>query len=107
MTKSKNTFIQQLFQHIANDQYVLLKWLGTDLKNLPEESDLDMLVEEDVAAKIAQFIQSTPDIELVKQEKKLDATHYYLHFKNGDFLQLDLLSQLMRKQSNKWNQSLS
>lgn len=98
MTKSKNTFIQQLFQHIANDQYVLLKWLGTDLKNLPEESDLDMLVEEDVAAKIAQFIQSTPDIELVKQEKKLDATHYYLHFKNGDFLQLDLLSQLMRKQ---------
>ena len=98
MTKSKNTFIQQLFQHIANDQYVLLKWLGTDLSDLPKESDLDILVAENVAIKIARLIQDTPDIEIIQQEEKLDVTHYYLHFKNGDFLQLDLLSQLMRKQ---------
>ena len=70
MTKIKNTFIQQLFQHIASDQYVLLKWLGTDLMNLPDESDLDILVGENVTTKIAQFIQNTPDIEIIKQEKK-------------------------------------
>lgn len=98
MTETKSTFIYQLFEHIANDQYVLLKWLGTDLDELPEESDLDVLVGEGVTTRINQFIQDAPEIEVVKQERKLDVIHYYLYFKNGDFLQLDLLSQLMRKQ---------
>lgn len=97
MTIEKNHFIQSLFKSLASEQYVLLKWLGEDLSLLAESSDLDILVTEGVGKKIASFINESTVFSKVEKETFVGVNHYYLYFKNGDFLQIDLLEKFIRK----------
>ncbi len=97
MTQAKKIFIQSLFQQIENEAYILLKWLRNDLSTLPEGSDLDLLISPSLLKKIALIIHQTSTLEKVKKEKGVGVLHYYLYFKNGDFLQLDLLFKFVRK----------
>ena len=98
MTLEKNTFITSLFESLKNEAYVLLKWLGEDLSNLPEGSDLDILVEAETAKKIAIFIETYDLVSKSVKAVRAGTIHYFLYFQNGDFLQIDLLFQLVRKQ---------
>lgn len=98
MTLQKNTFIQSLFKSLKNEAYVLLKWLGEDLAYLPEGSDLDILVGPEVAEKIATFIGNFPNIVKSVKKDRAGVTHFYVYFEKGDFLQIDVLFQLVRKQ---------
>ncbi len=97
MTIEKNYFIQNLFKSLKTEQYVLLKWMGTDLSQLSETSDLDILVTEDVNKKIGIFINDSTLFSKVEKQNFVGVTHYYLYFKNGDFLQVDLLNKFIRK----------
>lgn len=97
MTAAKNKFIQTLFQQIKKDTYLLLKWLRNDLSTLEDGSDIDLLIQPTLIKKIEGIINNTSTIEKVKKERGVGVYHYYLFFKNGDFLQLDLLVKLVRK----------
>lgn len=97
MTTAKNNFLQALFQLLKLETYVLLKWLREDLSDLSDNSDLDLLVKPDVVQKIVALIAKTASIQKVEEEQRLGVNHYYLYFKNGDFLQIDLLFQFIRK----------
>ncbi len=97
MTIEKNNFIQSLFKSLSDEQYVLLKWMGEDLAQLAETSDLDMLITKELEDKIAFFIRDSTVFSKVEKEAFVGVTHYYLYFKNGDFLQVDLLNQFIRK----------
>jgi len=44
MQNHRQLFIQALFKFIMDEQYVLLKCLGEDLRSLPLGTDLDILV---------------------------------------------------------------
>lgn len=94
----KNNFIESLFRFLKAEKYVLLKWLGKDISHLPEDSDLDILVTEEVAKKIGRFIEQTKEINKVKKEERSGVTHFYLYFEKGDFLQIDLLFKFVRKE---------
>jgi len=98
MTTEKYTFIQSLFQLIKTDTYVLLKWFGDELATLPESSDLDILIKPELIKKIELFINSHSSILKVNQSKRTGVRHYFLFFKNGDFLQIDLLLKFVRKE---------
>lgn len=97
MTITKNNFIQSLFKSLSAEQYVLLKWTGEDLSQLAETSDLDILITKAVKEKIAFFLQESTVLSKVEKEEFVGVTHYYLYFKNGDFLQVDLLNKFVRK----------
>ncbi len=97
MTTEKNNFLQSLFHSLKLESYILLKWLRADLSNLAEESDLDILVKPSAVKKIVALISETESIQKVEEEKRLGVNHYYLYFKNGDFLQIDLLFKFIRK----------
>lgn len=98
MTKEKHTFIQSLFQLLQADTYVLLKWFGDDLATLPEGSDLDILIRPELIQKIESFFNSHSSILKVNSSKRTGVRHYYIFFKNNDFLQIDLLLKFVRKQ---------
>lgn len=97
MQNHRQLFIQALFKFIMDEQYVLLKCLGEDLRSLPLGTDLDILVTPTAEAKIVHFIHEYNSIQLVDKMVRAGVKHYYLYFKNGAFLQIDLLSQLQRK----------
>ncbi len=97
MTIEKNNFIQSLFKSLQTEQYVLLKWMGEDLTQLSDTSDLDILITKEVEEKIAFFIKDSTFFSKVEKETFVGVTHYYLYFKNGDFLQIDLLNKFIRK----------
>jgi len=97
MTIEKNNFIQSLFQLLKLEPYSLLKWLRADLANLSDESDLDILVKPTMVNKIVNFMNSNEAIQKVEEEQRVGVNHYYLYFKNGDFLQIDLLFKFIRK----------
>jgi len=97
MQDQKQFFIQSLFSFIADEQYVLLKWLGEDLMNLPDGTDLDILVTPSVENKIVQLIRKDGSIQMIDKAIRAGVKHYYLYFKDSTFLQIDLLIQLQRK----------
>lgn len=97
MQNHRQSFIQILFTHIAKEQYVLLKWLGEDLRHLPIESDLDILVTPSVEKKIVRLIKEHRTIRFIDTAIRAGVKHYYVYFEDGAFLQIDLLSKLQRK----------
>lgn len=97
MTTTKKIFIESLFTTLHSEEYVLLKWLGEDVTQLSDDSDLDILVAPILEDKIAEFIANTTSIQKVQKTIRAGVSHYYLYFSNGDFLQIDLLHQFIRK----------
>lgn len=93
----RSLFITALFEHIQNDNYILLKWLGSDLADAEIGSDLDILIEPEVESNVVAFIESFNGIKSVGKEQLFGVTHYYIYFINGDFLQIDVLTKLVRK----------
>lgn len=97
MTTTKKIFIKSLFTTLQSEEYILLKWLGEDITQLSDSSDLDILIAPVLEEKIANFIDNTTSIQKVKKTIRAGVSHYYLYFRNGDFLQIDLLLQFIRK----------
>jgi len=97
MAKQKNIFITSLFSCIQKEDYVLLKWWGQDLETLPEGTDLDILVRPTAIEKIETLLQQTTDLKGFQKKEHIGVCHFFLYFKNGDFLQIDLLTQFIRK----------
>ena len=97
MTKHKKHFIKSIFESLKSESYVLLKWLREDLTELSDTSDLDILITDKGKEKIENLIHKTSLFLKIEQEEYIGVNHYYLYFKNGDFLQIDLLNKFIRK----------
>jgi len=97
MTTEKKHFIQSLFDSLKTEHYVLLKWFGEDLSKLADNSDLDILIKKGGSKKIEAFLYESTLFSKIEKEVLAGVVHFYLYFKNGDFLQIDLLNKFVRK----------
>ncbi len=97
MTNHRNSFIKDLFDLLQQEDYLLLKWWGQELASLPESTDLDILVRPQSIQKVEAFIKASITISGVQQAKHIGVHHYFLFFKDGGFLQIDFLTQFIRK----------
>lgn len=97
MANLKNSFIQSFFSFLQDKEYILLKWWGQDLNCLPVQSDLDILVRPHQLPQIEAFLKTTKGIKGYQQQEHIGVHHYFLYFEDGQFLQIDFLTQFIRK----------
>jgi len=97
MYKQKNEFIRSLFSLLEKEEYLLLKWWGQNVTQLPIETDLDILVRPTCLPFIEQLVSQNPTIKGYQKETQIGVCHYYLFFEEGSYLQIDLLTKFIRK----------
>lgn len=97
MNNEKQNFVGQFFKHLEKFNYVVLKHL--DEKTATESyADIDLLIERKDVPPILAFAADFPTVDKTLTQRSKSMVQTFIHFKNGDFLQLDFLFKLVRKQ---------
>lgn len=93
----RSEFLQQFFRFLDPYQYAVLKMVYNTIEEIPESSDIDLLVEKDDLEEILRF---TLDFNGVKQyhlQNKSYISFLTLLFEDDTYLELDLLHRFDRK----------
>lgn len=97
MSKQREEFIQNLFEHLKNKEYLLLKFTENSLSEIDEYSDLDIFISKSEWESVEEFAASNNTITDIKKHRQSSMSQLFLFFKDGGFLQIDGLFQLIRK----------
>ncbi len=97
MTNNRKTFIQSLFVYLQNEDYILLKFIEEDSFKIDESSDLDIWWKNKNNDLVADFARSHSLVEKVTDHQQSFMNQHFIFFKDGGFLQIDCLYQLIRK----------
>ncbi len=90
--------MQDLFRFLEDKEYILLKFPEMQLSRIDEHSDLDILIRKNISKKIIAFFSHYKDLLFLSKESRLSMVQCFLHFRDGSFLQIDLLKELHRKE---------
>ncbi len=93
----RGRYIDYFFREISGHRYALLKFTHTDVADIPEGSDIDMVIAQDERRAILDIIGKGPDISRIHLSKKSFATYVSLLFNDGSYLEIDLLFRFDRK----------
>ncbi len=97
MRQQRKEFIQDFFRYIRKEKYLLLKFIESSLEEIELESDLDILYPSADLSQILEFVQQHPNIFDFNLLRQHQMAQVFIHFKDGGFLQIDFLFQLVRK----------
>ncbi len=97
MTNNRKSFIQFLFNTLKEEDYILLKFIEEDITKIDESSDLDIWWNDKNQDFILQYAQSHPSVQKVSSHPQSFMNQIFIFFKDGGFLQIDCLYQLIRK----------
>jgi len=90
-------FIGSFFNEMEELDYTLLKFTEGDIDDIDEESDLDVLIDKKALPFVASILRGCIDLEIIDKIERNSMTQFFMHFKDGSFLQVDCLFQLIRK----------
>ncbi len=93
----RNKFIPKLFTWLNDRAYYLLKYLRHDLSQLAESSDLDILLPDGEDHDLALWLEHQPEVLTFRMRRRSYMTQAFIFFRDGSFLQLDILYKLIRK----------
>ncbi len=93
----RQQFIQYFFKEIHLLDYTLLKYIASDITAIDETSDLDILLSPKAIPFIETIIRDTVCVESFQVLPSETMQQFFLFFKDGSFLQIDCLFQLIRK----------
>lgn len=93
----RKDFITDLFQYLANQSYALLKLNSRSIHEMDQHSDLDLVVEPQNKEQIIEFIRCHLYVDHVTLIPQHHVSLLYVFFKNGDYLEIDLITSLERK----------
>ncbi|MBL7922905.1 MAG: hypothetical protein JNL88_01770 [Bacteroidia bacterium] len=91
------SFIAYFFREISSLRYALLKFIHPGMAALPESSDIDMVIGHEEKGRFLEIIREGSGIEKMHFNKKSFATFISLYFRDGSYLELDLLHRFDRK----------
>ena len=96
----RKQFIEELFYFLSSheDKYVWLKAVVPHPAEIPTCSDLDLLVKKDFLPAIQNFCISHHLVAFYNFKTFSHCTYLELFFEDGGFLQIDLLTGLVRKE---------
>lgn len=97
MSNQRTVFIQELFEHLKNEEYLLLKFTENNLSEIDENSDLDIFLSKKKWELIKWFAAHHATITDMKTHRQSSMSQLFLFFEDGGFLQIDGLFQLIRK----------
>lgn len=93
----RRDFLRWFLASLADESYVLLKYIESSIDDLDEHSDLDVLVTYPALERIAGRIERAPGVERVSQVRRSHMRMVRVFFADGGFLQVDLLFSFSRK----------
>lgn len=97
-TDQRRALISRFFEALGRKGYAVLKMANDDPLELPNESDLDVLVgNASTAETIIQRLTSFPHLASCKVVKKSFMTSLFIVLKDGQVLNIDLIWKLKRK----------
>lgn len=97
-TSFRKQFIFSFFEALESVQYCYLKFIYGNLEDIPESSDIDLLISsKDLPAAIT-FIENSPLVKKAKHVRKSFMSTMHVFFQDGTFLSIDLITSLKRKE---------
>ena len=93
----RQQFITYFFEEIATLDYTFLKFTEGTIENIDQYSDLDVLIDASSLAYIQSIVHAFEQLETVQLLSMESMCQFFIHFKDGSFLQIDCLFQLIRK----------
>lgn len=96
---NRESFINSLFKQLNGKSYALLKFLGEGEVEIGKTSDIDLLVDKTLVENLIAGIKLNETVRRVKVRRKSYMTFVNIFFKDGSFLELDLIYEFKRKQT--------
>ncbi|MBK9637472.1 MAG: hypothetical protein IPO63_06540 [Bacteroidetes bacterium] len=93
----RRIFLNYFFKEMKPYRYALLKFIHNTLDEIPENSDVDILISKLDLRDILRIVEKGKNIERVQFHKKSFATFTCLLFEDGSYLEIDLLHRFDRK----------
>jgi thymidylate kinase len=93
----RQAYLRYYFEAIKSQEYALLKFIHGSVAEIPESSDVDMLIGADQRRLFLDIIGKGPDIKRIHLAKKSFATYVSLLFNDGSYLEIDLIFRFDRK----------
>lgn len=93
----RNDFLRDFFAHLGKKNYAVLKMIYGCIEEIPESSDVDLLVHQEDLAGIERFCIAHPAVKQFHLQKKSFIWFITLLFSDNTYLELDLLHRFDRK----------
>jgi thymidylate kinase len=93
----RKEFLHYFFNAIRDNRYALLKYVYSSLDEIPESSDVDLIVDRHDLAKIIAIIHSAKNIDKIHSCKKSYVSFISILFSDGTYLEIDLIHRIERK----------
>jgi thymidylate kinase len=90
-------FLNYFFKEVKSFNYALLKFVHETIDDIPENSDVDMVISQMDLGKILDIVKQGKNIERIQFHKKSFATFTCLLFEDGSYLELDFIHRFDRK----------
>ncbi|MBC7387856.1 MAG: hypothetical protein H7329_01470, partial [Opitutaceae bacterium] len=91
------------FNELNNKSYACLKFIYGTVDQLPESSDLDILISISDLPSAVAYIKNSRLVSKVKLVEKSFMSTAHIFFKDGSFLEIDLITAFKRKQHSMMN----
>lgn len=93
----RQRFITEQFNFLSSKDYALLKFSERSLDLISDSSDLDILIEEKQENEIIAWMVDHRLLEKYNRRSFSFANYFEFFFKDGSYLQVDLINTLKRK----------
>ena len=93
---NRKSFIKELFVQLKEQPYALMKSEETEIE-LPESSDLDILIQKAHSIHTVNWISNHPNIQKLKINKQSFMTNLNIYFNDKTFLSVDFIHEFKRK----------
>ncbi len=93
----RKVFLQAFSGELALTEHAMLKFKPEKLTDLPESSDLDILLNRVHVDDLVEFVAGSSLVNKYRVQKKSYMTVIRIFFKDGSFLSLDLIYRFKRK----------
>ncbi len=97
LSKDRKDFIRYFFNALYDYNYSLLKYTSPSIEEIPETSDIDLLITEKQSEAILKVIHEGPDVLRVDLHSKSFVTFVSIYFKDCGYLEIDLIHRFDRK----------
>jgi thymidylate kinase len=97
MDNNRKIFIAYFFGAISKLRYAYLKFAYQSINEIPESSDIDLLIDKHELNRFLDIIRKGENIEKVDLHRKSYVTFVSVYFTDGTYLELDLINRFERK----------
>lgn len=97
MNNSRQIFIAYFLDAISDLRYAYLKFAYQSVSEIPETSDIDLLIDKHELNSFLDIIRKGENIEKVDLHRKSYVTFVSVYFHDGTYLEIDLINRFERK----------